>query len=205
MHFQRACVEPEGVETELVDGGIEGPGLGGVVGFPLVHEGETPEPIGVAGDGVGDVVVQAAVEVPALDDGAVDARVVHLRDDVLRCGLKVAHGGREVLLEVVDAVGCPDELAVSPAAKVDVVHGVQRHVLAVEERLMGDRDVVGDAAHGLVVNHDGVLDVAHVLADGRVPGGAAHGREDVGVGVDDHGRSLYEVWGCSQYWHEVYT
>ena len=39
-----------------------------------------------------------------------------------------------------------------------------------------------------------MLDVAHVLADGRVAGGAAHGREDVRVGVDDHGRSLHEAW-----------
>ena len=123
---------------------------------------------------------------PTLYDGAVDAGVVHLGNDELRRGLEVAHGGWEVLLEVVDAVGCPYELAVAAAAKVDVVHGVESHVLTVEERLMGDRDVVGDAAHRLVVRHDRVLDVAHVLGHGRVPGGAAHGREDVGVGVDDH-------------------
>ena len=166
---------------------FERPRFGWVVDVPLVHERESPEPVGVSSDGLGDIVVQAAVEVAALDDGAVDARVVHLGDDVFRRGLEVAHGGREVLLEVVDTVGGPDELAVSSAAEVDVVHGVQRRVLAVEEGLLGDHGVVGDAAHGLVVRHDGVLDVAQVLPCGGVAGGAAHGREDVRVGVDDHG------------------
>ena len=61
---------------------------------------------------------------------------------------------------------------------------------------MGDRGVVGDAANGLVVRHDRVLDVAHVLGHGRVAGCAAHGREDVGVGVDDHGGSLCDPKLC---------
>ena len=144
-------------------------------------------------DGLRDVVVEASVEVAALDDGAVNARVVHLGDDEFRRGLKVAHGGREVLLQVVDAVGGPDELAVSSAAEVDIVHGVQRRVLAVEEGLAGDGDVVGGATHGLVVRHDGVLHVAQVLGGGWVPGRAAHRREDVRVGVDDHGGILYHL------------
>jgi hypothetical protein len=130
-----------------------------------------------------------------VEDRPVHADVVHLGHHQLRRCVERRQSGRQVLGGVVDTLRRPPEFPEPASSKVDLGQAVHGRVATVPQGLLRDGVSVRDAAHRLVVEPEQVLDVAHMLGSGAVAGRAAHGREDVGMGVGDHLRAPRVVTG----------
>ncbi len=169
--------------------------VAGPVGDPPFGDlGQSLDPPRIAPAACRDVPVVESHVRRAMQEGPVDARVVHLRHQVLRWKGEVLRPGRQSLLDVILAIYRPLRKAVFSGAEIRVPQSFEapRPTGIIKPRCVG-RSAVVAPPDGLLsgLGHK-QLEVLPELGTIVETADIARRRKAVGVSVVDH--SLHDMW-----------
>ena len=191
--------ELDGVQAELSDRPLQlsDDGVGLREDAPLVHRRHGAQAVGEALHAGGLEAAVPPQDRIDVEQGHVDAGVVHLAGQAEVGVVQLAHvRGIEVLGVLLPLVVPHHPAPGGVDAEVDVGGGVGVPPARGIERRRRSRGPVADADRRLMVAGVGQLQPPHVVLAAGVAGGAGSRLEAVDVGIDDHRVSLVWRWGA---------